>query len=81
MVTRRDRKAISDYLDAIEHRDRARAGELREEFVGAALDYAESNGISYETWREVGVDDATLRAAGILPGERAARHGCRCGPR
>jgi hypothetical protein len=73
MVTRRDRKAISDYLDAIERRDRARADELREEFVGAALDYAENNGISYETWREVGVDDATLRAAGICPGERAAR--------
>lgn len=38
---------------------------LREDFIKAALEYSERKGISYSTWREAGVDAATLREAGI----------------
>jgi hypothetical protein len=39
--------------------------ELRAGFISAAKTYGERKSISYETWREFGVDAATLRAAGI----------------
>lgn len=38
---------------------------LREAFVKVARAYSERKGISYTTWRAVGVDAATLSAAGI----------------
>jgi hypothetical protein len=38
---------------------------LREAFVLVAKAYGERKGISYATWRAVGVDAATLKAAGI----------------
>jgi hypothetical protein len=38
---------------------------LEEAFIGAAAAYSERQGISYGTWREVGVSAATLKAAGI----------------
>ena len=38
---------------------------LEEAFIGAARSYGERKGITYATWRAVGVDAATLKAAGI----------------
>jgi len=39
--------------------------ELESAFVGVAKSYAERKGISYASWREVGVSAATLSGAGI----------------
>ncbi len=41
---------------------------LEEAFVGVARSYAERKGISYASWREVGVPAATLARAGIRRG-------------
>jgi hypothetical protein len=38
---------------------------LEAEFVKVAKSYSERQGISYATWREVGVEAAVLKAAGI----------------
>ncbi len=38
---------------------------LEEEFVKVAKAYSERKGISYASWREVGVTPATLKRAGI----------------
>jgi hypothetical protein len=43
---------------------------LEKEFVKAAGAYSERKGISYAAWRELGVEAATLKAAGI---RRSAR--------
>jgi len=40
-------------------------GELEEQFVKVARSYSERQGISYESWRDVGVDAAVLKRAGI----------------
>lgn len=39
--------------------------ELEDEFVKVAKSYAERKGISYGSWRDVGVPAATLKRAGI----------------
>lgn len=39
--------------------------ELEDEFVKVAKSYAERKGISYGSWRDVGVSAATLKRAGI----------------
>lgn len=39
--------------------------ELESEFVQIAASYSERKSISYQAWREVGVDARVLRAAGI----------------
>lgn len=39
--------------------------ELEEAFVDVAKSYGERKGISYASWREVGVSAATLKQAGI----------------
>jgi hypothetical protein len=41
---------------------------LEAAFVKVAKAYGERKGIAYGTWREVGVDAATLKAAGISRG-------------
>ncbi|NNE94975.1 MAG: hypothetical protein HKN24_03015 [Acidimicrobiales bacterium] len=38
---------------------------LEKEFIGVARDYAERRGISYAAFRELGVDAAVLKQAGI----------------
>lgn len=38
---------------------------LESEFVKVAKSYGERNGITYSAWREIGVDPAVLRKAGI----------------
>ena len=42
--------------------------DLRAAFVADAKAYGERKGISYAAWREVGVDAATLKEAGISRG-------------
>lgn len=39
--------------------------ELETEFVKVASSYGRRNGISYAAWREVGVEPAVLKAAGV----------------
>lgn len=39
--------------------------ELEAEFVKVAASYSKRNGISYAAWREIGVDPAVLKTAGI----------------
>ncbi|PLS76649.1 MAG: hypothetical protein CYG61_01035 [Actinobacteria bacterium] len=41
---------------------------LEAEFVAAAGEYGERKGISYGAWRELGVDAAVLKRAGIRRG-------------
>jgi hypothetical protein len=43
-------------------------GQLEDEFVRAARDYGQRKGITYNAWREAGVDAAVLRRAGIRRG-------------
>jgi hypothetical protein len=43
-------------------------GALEDEFVGAAKPYSERKSISYAAWRELGVDAAVLKKAGITRG-------------
>lgn len=38
---------------------------IEEDFVKIARSYSERQGITYATWREVGVDASVLKAAGI----------------
>ena len=38
---------------------------LEAEFVGAAKDYSTRKGISYAAWRELGVEPAVLKRAGV----------------
>ncbi|MGD9999821.1 MAG: hypothetical protein AB7L17_02130 [Ilumatobacteraceae bacterium] len=40
-------------------------GALEAEFVKVARSYSERQGISYATWRDVGVEAAVLKSAGI----------------
>jgi len=40
-------------------------GELEDAFVAVARSYSERQGIHYATWREVGVDAAVLKRAGV----------------
>lgn len=49
--------------------DGAPIGELEHGFVEAAAAYSARKGISYQAWRQVGVDDAVLKRAGITPHE------------
>jgi hypothetical protein len=42
---------------------------LEAEFVEVAKKYAQRNGISYQAWRQVGIDAAVLRKSGITRGE------------
>lgn len=39
--------------------------ELENEFVSAAADYSARKGISYAAWRELGVEAAVLKRAGV----------------
>ncbi len=42
---------------------------LEEAFVGVAKSYSESKKISYQSWRDVGVDASVLKSAGISRGD------------
>ena len=43
-------------------------GDIEESFVSVAKGYGERKGISYASWRDVGVSAATLKRAGISRG-------------
>jgi len=65
-------KLLQDRIDL--QKELAGAGEemdltsLEESFVKVAKAYGERKGISYAVWREVGVDPAVLKRAGIPRG-------------
>ena len=44
--------------------------DLETEFVKVAKSYSERRGISYSTWRDVGVEASVLKEAGISRGSR-----------
>jgi hypothetical protein len=46
-------------------------GELEDQFIKSAAEYGRRKGISYEAWREAGVDAGILRKAGISRGASA----------
>jgi hypothetical protein len=58
-----ERRDLQDELDAktaaVDH------SAIEEKFVAVAKSYGERQGISYNAWREVGVDASVLRRAGI----------------
>ncbi len=60
---RRDLNAELESLDA-----GVDLSELEDAFVGVAEAYGERKGISYGSWRDVGVSAATLKRAGITRG-------------
>jgi hypothetical protein len=43
-------------------------GEIEDSFISVAKGYGERKGISYASWRDVGVSAATLKRAGISRG-------------
>ncbi|MGH9092030.1 MAG: hypothetical protein ACRDZR_11730 [Acidimicrobiales bacterium] len=47
------------------HKERVDLKALEKEFVAVAKDYGDRRGISYGTWRELGVSPAVLTRAGI----------------
>ena len=60
---RRDLEAELDQLN-----DTVDMSGVEDEFVRVAKGYAERKGISYASWRDVGVPAATLKRAGITRG-------------
>jgi hypothetical protein len=58
-----ERADLQDALDATE--TNVDIGQLEKAFVKAAAPYSERKGITYATWREVGVPAAVLEKAGI----------------
>jgi hypothetical protein len=58
-----ERADLQDALDASE--SKVDLAQLEKDFVKAAAPYSERKGISYATWREVGVPVAVLDKAGI----------------
>jgi hypothetical protein len=65
MQTHDESDAVRNYLEALTRGRPARATE--DHFVDAAYRYGQRRGICYAAWREVGVDAAVLRKAGITP--------------
>ncbi len=58
-----DRMDLEAELEAMENKPDLSG--LEEAFVAAAKDYSERKSISYAAWRELGVDAAVLKRAGI----------------
>jgi hypothetical protein len=58
-----ERADVQDALDASE--SKVDLAQLEKDFVKSARPYSERKGISYTTWREVGVPVAVLEKAGI----------------
>ncbi len=61
-----DRIDLEAELEAIENKPDLSA--LEDEFVTAAKPYSERKSISYAAWRELGVEAAVLKRAGITRG-------------
>ena len=60
-----ERSDLQAELQAMEAGGDTDLGQLRDVFIKVAKSYGERRGVSYSTWREVGVDAGTLREAGI----------------
>lgn len=58
-----DRMDLEEELERTENKPDLRA--LEDDFVGAAKPYSERKRISYAAWRELGVEAAVLKRAGI----------------
>lgn len=58
-----DRMDLTEELERIENKPDLTA--LEDDFVHAAKPYSERKGISYAAWRELGVEAAVLKRAGI----------------
>ncbi len=58
-----ERADLQDALDASE--SKVDLAQLEKDFIKSAAPYSERKGISYATWREVGVPVAVLDKAGI----------------
>lgn len=61
-----DRMDLEAELEKIENKPDLTA--LENDFVDAAKPYSERKGISYAAWRELGVEAAVLKRAGITRG-------------
>ncbi|MDZ7674635.1 MAG: hypothetical protein U5K30_06170 [Acidimicrobiales bacterium] len=61
-----DRMDLETELEKIENKPDLTA--LENDFVDAAKPYSERKGISYAAWRELGVEAAVLKRAGITRG-------------
>ena len=60
----RELRLLQERHDLLE---RTRALKLEDAFVDAARSYSRRHGISFDTWREMGVPVSLLRKAGIRP--------------
>jgi hypothetical protein len=60
-----ERADLSEELDMRTKGSNVDLSGLRAGFIKAAKSYSQRKGISYATWREAGVDAATLKDAGI----------------
>jgi uncharacterized protein YicC (UPF0701 family) len=58
-----ERRDLTEELAAMDAK--VDIGALEDEFVRVAAPYGERKGISYASWREVGVSAATLKRAGV----------------
>lgn len=58
-----ERRRLHEELESLEAT--VDLAELEDEFVKVAKGYSERQGISYASWREVGVEPAVLKKAGI----------------
>ena len=61
-----DRIDLEAELETIEHKPDLTA--LEDDFVAAAKGYSERKSISYAAWRELGVEAAVLKRAGVSRG-------------
>lgn len=61
-----ERADLQEALDASE--SNVDVDQLEEDFIKSAAPYSERKGITYATWREVGVPAAVLEKAGITRG-------------
>ena len=61
-----ERRNLTDELESVD--SGVDVGELESAFVDVARSYGERKGISYASWRDVGVSAATLGRAGIKRG-------------
>ena len=58
-----ERRRLHEELETLEAT--VDIAELQDEFIKVAKGYSERQGISYASWREVGVEPAVLKQAGI----------------
>lgn len=58
-----ERLDLTEALEASE--SKVDLSQLEQEFVEAALPYSQRKGISYAAWRELGIEPAVLKRAGI----------------